>query len=84
MIQFLNGPNAGREFALAKSMTTIGKPGKQVAAITRRLQGYFITHVEGEVFPLVNGRALDTQARRLDPQDVIEVGGVKMEFFLRP
>ena len=84
VMQLLNGPNAGRELELTKSLTTLGKPGKQVAAITRRVNGYFLTHVEGEEFPRVNGRPLDAQARRLDEHDIVEMAGVKMEFFLRP
>ena len=84
VIQILNGANAGRELELAKSLTTLGKPGKQVAAITRRQQGYFIAHVEGDAFPLVNGAPIDAQARPLREHDVVEVAGVKMEFFLRP
>lgn len=84
VMQLLNGPNAGRELELTKSLTTLGKPGKQVAAITRRVNGYFLTHVEGAVFPRVNGRPLDAQARRLDEHDIVEMAGVKMEFFLRP
>lgn len=84
VMQLLNGPNAGRELELTKSLTTLGKPGKQVAAITRRVNGYFLSHVEGEVFPRVNGRPLEAQARRLDEHDIVEMAGVKMEFFLRP
>ncbi|TAH40667.1 MAG: FHA domain-containing protein [Betaproteobacteria bacterium] len=84
MLQVLSGANAGRELELVKSMTTLGKPGRQVAVITRRPQGYFITHVEGAVFPTVNGRALDAQAHLLDDHDIIDIAGVKMEFFLRP
>ncbi|ANQ86489.1 FHA domain-containing protein [Azoarcus olearius] len=84
VIQVLNGANAGRELELSKSLTTLGKPGRQVAVITRRAHGYFITHVEGGNFPLVNGRALDAQAHRLNDHDIIELAGVKMEFFLRP
>src|SRR3990172_8730253 len=48
----LNGPNAGTERELTKNLTTLGKPGVQVAVITRRPQGYFITHVEGANFPI--------------------------------
>src|SRR5690606_36348743 len=55
VIQVLSGANAGRELQLTKSLTTLGKPGRQVAVITRRPHGYFITHVEGASFPLVNG-----------------------------
>lgn len=83
VIQVLNGANAGRELELAKSLTTLGKPGKQVAVITRRPHGYFITHVEGASFPMVNGRTLDAQAHRLNDHDIVEIAGIKMEFFLR-
>ena len=83
VIQVLSGVNVGQELELSKSVTTLGKPGYQVAVITRREQGYFITHVEGKVFPLVNGEQLDAQARRLNAHDIIEIAGVKMEFFLR-
>jgi pSer/pThr/pTyr-binding forkhead associated (FHA) protein len=83
-IQILSGPNAGKELPLTKPLTTLGKPGVQVAVIAKRPQGYFITHVEGANFPVVNGRALDAQARALNDHDVIELAGVKMEFFVKP
>ena len=81
-IQVLNGPNSGRELALNKALTTLGKPGVQVAVITRRPQGYFITHVEGASHPVVNGQSVGAQAHELKDHDVIEIAGVKMEFFL--
>jgi pSer/pThr/pTyr-binding forkhead associated (FHA) protein len=84
MIQILSGPNAGKELPLSKPLTTVGKPGIQVAVIAKRPQGYFITHVEGANFPVVNGKALDAQAHQLRDHDVIELAGVKMEFFLKP
>ncbi len=82
-LQILTGGNAGKEIELVKNLTTLGKPGVQVSVITRRPQGYFITHVEGAVFPIVNGKALDSQARQLNDHDVIELAGVKMEFFIK-
>jgi pSer/pThr/pTyr-binding forkhead associated (FHA) protein len=82
-IRILNGPGAGRQLELTKTLTTLGKPGVQVAAITRRPQGHFIAHVEGKSFPAVNGKTLDAQAHPLNDHDVIELGGVKMEFFLK-
>jgi pSer/pThr/pTyr-binding forkhead associated (FHA) protein len=82
-IQVLNGANAGRELDLTKSMTTLGKPGRQVAVIARRPQGYFITHIEGASFPTVNGQPLDVQAHPLKDHDVIDIAGIKMEFFLK-
>jgi len=82
-IQILTGPSAGKELELTKNLTTLGKPGVQVAVITRRPHGYFITHVEGATFPVVNGKALDAQAHQLNDHDVVELAGVKMEFFLK-
>ena len=84
IIQVLSGTNSGRELELTKSLTTLGKPGRQVAVITRRPHGYFITHVEGAAFPLVNGTAIGAQAHLLKDHDIIDLAGVKMEFFLRP
>ena len=82
-IQLLSGANAGKELLLTKALTTLGKPGVQVAVITRRPQGYFITHVEGANFPVVNGKTLDAQAHPLNDHDVIEIAGTKMEFFYK-
>jgi pSer/pThr/pTyr-binding forkhead associated (FHA) protein len=82
-IQILSGASAGKELELTKNLTTLGKPGIQVAVITRRPQGYFITHVEGTQLPIVNGKTLDAQAHALSDHDVIELAGVKMEFFIK-
>lgn len=81
-IQVLNGSNSGRELVLNKALTTLGKTGIQVAVITRRPNGYFITHVEGQVLPIVNGVSTGTQAFALNDHDVVELAGVKMEFYL--
>jgi pSer/pThr/pTyr-binding forkhead associated (FHA) protein len=83
MIQILSGPNAGKELPLTKALTTLGKPGVQVAVIAKRPQGYFITHVEGASFPVVNGRVLDAQTHLLADHSIIELAGVKMEFFFK-
>jgi hypothetical protein len=83
VIQLLNGANAGRELELTKTLTTLGKPGVQVAVIAKRPHGYFITHVEGAQFPVINGQAIDAQAKQLKDHDVIEMAGIKMEFFLK-
>ena len=82
-IQILTGGNAGKELELVKTLTTLGKPGVQVAVIARRPHGYFITHVEGANFPVLNGASLDAQAHPLSDHDVIELAGIKMEFFIK-
>ena len=84
-LQVLSGTFAGRELELVKALTTLGRPGVQVAAITRRAEGYYIVHVESgktEGFPLVNGMAIGAQARKLQDNDVIQLAGVKMGFFV--
>ena len=83
-IQVLSGAAAGRTLDLIKNLTTIGKPGVQVAVITRRPTGFFITHVEGTSFPTINGVPLGGQAQQLGDHDLIEIAGVKMEFFYKP
>ena len=83
VVQVLTGPNAGKELELVKNLTTLGKPGLQVAVITHRPHGYFITYVEGENFPLVNGKALSNQPQQLNDHDVIELAGIKMEFYFK-
>jgi hypothetical protein len=80
----LSGGQAGRTLDLTKNLTTIGKPGTQVAVITKRPNGYFITHVEGATFPLLNGSELTAQATQLNDHDMIEIAGIKMEFFYKP
>jgi len=83
-LQVLSGAFAGRELELTKALTTLGRPGVQVAAITRRAEGYYIVHVEsGEDndFPLVNGQPIGAQARKLTDNDVVQLAGVKMGFF---
>ena len=79
----MSGPGVGKELPLTKSLTTLGKPGVQVAVITKRPLGYFITHVEGANFPVLNGRTLNNQAQALGDHDLIEIAGVKMEFFFK-
>jgi pSer/pThr/pTyr-binding forkhead associated (FHA) protein len=84
-LQVLSGTFAGRELELKKTLTTLGRPGVQVAAITRRAEGYYIVHVESgkdEGYPLVNGMSIGAQARKLQDNDVIQLAGVKMGFFL--
>lgn len=82
-LQLLSGANAGKELELTKPLTTLGKPGVQVAVVTRRPQGFFITHVEGANKPMVNGKPIEVQAHALNDHDIIELAGVKVEFFYK-
>ncbi len=79
-IKVLSGVATGREVALVKVVTTIGKPGIAIAAITKRPNGFVIAHVEGLNKPLVNGVALGAEAAPLKDGDVIELAGTQMQF----
>ena len=83
-IQVLSGQFAGREMELTKALTTLGRPGIQVAAITRRAEGYFIVNVDPGTkgYPKVNEETIGPQARQLKDNDVVELAGVKMGFFI--
>jgi pSer/pThr/pTyr-binding forkhead associated (FHA) protein len=78
----LSGSRSGQELALSKDLTSLGKAGMQVVTITRRPHGYLLTHIEGKHPPKVNGRELDSQSYPLYPKDIIELGGVKLQFLV--
>jgi pSer/pThr/pTyr-binding forkhead associated (FHA) protein len=79
-IRVLTGAAAGREVALTKVVTTVGKPGVQVASITKKPNGYLFAHVDGASRPLVNGQALVGETIPLKNGDVIELAGTQMQF----
>ena len=81
-VQILNGAGAGRTLELSKSLTTIGKAGGDIAVVARRSNGYFLARVEGQM-PVVNGRRLTAQAELLNDHDIMELAGVKLEFYLK-
>ena len=79
-IRVLTGAAAGREVSLTKVVTTVGKPGVQVASITKRPSGYVFAHVEGGARPTVNGVPLTGESIALKSGDVIELAGTQMQF----
>lgn len=79
-IKVLSGAAAGREVALIKVVTTIGKPGVAVAAITRRPHGFVVAHVEGIDRPSLNGTSIGAEPVALKNGDMLELAGTKMQF----
>jgi hypothetical protein len=79
-IKVLSGAAAGREVPLTKVVTTIGKPGVAVAAITRRQRGFLVHHVEGGGNPTLNGAPIGFEQVALRNGDLIELAGTKMQF----
>jgi len=79
-IRVLSGPAAGREAPLVKVVTTLGKPGVAVAAITQRANGYTIATVDGTISPKVNGQPLGDEPLTLRHDDVIELADTQVRF----
>ena len=81
-VRIIDGPRQGQTFELDRVIATFGTPGKQVAVITRRPRGFFLTHVEGRRHARVNGQRIALQARALQHGDVIEVGDATLQLLL--
>lgn len=81
-LQILSGNNVGKTISLKNNMTNLGKAGVQTAVIARRGDGYFITHLEGEHSPKVDGVPIGEESRQLEDGNVIQLGNVKMQFTL--
>lgn len=79
-IRVISGAAAGREVELVKVVTTLGKPGVAVAAITRQSHGYAVAHVDGGELPLLNGAAISTTPTGLKNGDIIQLAGTQMQF----
>ncbi|QDZ28768.1 FHA domain-containing protein [Noviherbaspirillum sp. UKPF54] len=82
-LKILNGANAGLETPVSKALTTIGRPGMQVAVITRRFDGYYIAHMEGDTPARVNERTIDAGTQALADGDVIHIAGTRIQFSLQ-
>lgn len=79
-IKVMSGPAAGREMALVKPVTTIGKPGVAVATITRTPEGFVVAHLDGASRPVLNGVLLGIVPMTLKNGDMIELAGTQMQF----
>lgn len=83
LLQLLSGPDSGKKMALTKSITRLGKPGEQVAAIARRPGGYFLMHLGGNTAqPVLNGEAVSAPVTLLNDGDVIAMGKIQLKFLL--
>ena len=79
-IKVMTGAAAGREVQLVKVVTTIGKPGVAVAAITKRPHGFVVTHVDGVTRPSINGEPIQAEPVALKNGDMLELAGTQMQF----
>lgn len=81
-LQILNGKDTDAILVLDKAIVKIGRPNEQLALVTKRAQGYFLSHIVGDQYPLVNGKPIDMHATLLSNDDEVELLGIKMRFCL--
>lgn len=82
-LKLMSGPNEGRSMDLMKALTSLGKPGVQVASISKRPDGYYLTHVEGDKTPTVNDTDVGADAYKLSDGDIVELAGIKIQLFYK-
>ena len=80
-LQIMSGQNLGKTLSLHRSMTNLGKPGLATAVIAHRENGYFISQLEGKLPLQINSQPTE-QSTRLNSDDIIQIGNVKMQFYL--
>lgn len=81
-LQFMSGPKLGRTIRLDRQLVRLGKSGKHSAMIASRDGGFYLSHLEGENLTRVNGRAIGDQSVRLSNGETIQVGDIKILFFV--
>lgn len=81
-VRWLQGPRGGETKELDRVVATFGTTREAVAVITRRPHGFYVTYVEGEKYPRVNGDAIGREPRHLMSGDIVEVGSERIEFEL--
>lgn len=81
-LQILNGANVGKTISLNRNMTNLGKAGVQMAVITKRGDGYFLSHLEGDRSPTVDNASIGDKSWKLEDGNIIQIGNVKMQFTL--
>ncbi|MDB5880296.1 MAG: domain containing protein [Ramlibacter sp.] len=83
VFQVLNGSSAGLEMPVVKAVTTFGKPGVSVVAVSHRRDGYYVAHLDGATEPTLNGQSIGTHPMLLSDGDVLELASTKMVFLLK-
>ena len=78
----LSGVNSGKRIDLTKKVTNLGKIGKRAGAITQTADGYVLAPGEDEI-PKLNGRPITASGHKLKNGDIIEVGGTRLQFYLK-
>jgi hypothetical protein len=80
--KLVNGSSAGLEMPVLKAVSTFGKPGACVVAVSHRRDGFYVAHMDGDRATL-NGERLGDKAVMLADHDLLEISGSQMLFLLK-
>jgi hypothetical protein len=81
-LEYLNRPPPGEWVEVDRPIVSVRGSGN-VAVVSRRKHGYFVTHLEGPSFPAVNGNPIGLTSQLLADGDLIELSGTMIRFRLR-
>ena len=85
VIEIQNGAKSGQVLPIDKPVTTLGRPGIQIAAIMRKPDGYFLMHIESDdsvEMPTLNRDTIGDDPVMLQSGDRLNVAGIDVEFML--
>lgn len=80
-LQIMSGSHLGRTIRLDRAMTRLGKTGQASAIISRREDGYFIAHLEGDELPEVNDVSIGESSHALRDGDRVRIGQLELSFY---
>ena len=85
VIEIKNGAKSGQILPIDKPVTTLGRPGIQIAAIMRKPHGYYLMHIESNEEceqPTLNSSPIGDEPVPLHSGDELTVAGIEVEFML--
>lgn len=82
-VEVMNGAHKGKQLPLNKPLTTVGKPGVAVVAITYAGGTYSAARIDGEQAPTINGAEMEDTPYRLTHGDVLDLAGTRMTFLAK-
>lgn len=85
VIEIKNGAKSGQVLPIDKPVTTLGRPGIQIAAIMKKPDGYFLMHIESDDNvepPRLNSSTIGDEPVLLKSGDALNVAGIDVQFML--
>ncbi len=83
-LKVMCGKSRGRVIRLTGAVTRFGKTGSIAVMISRRSDGYYLSHLEGKEFPRVNHIPIGEDPYPLNDADTIEIDTSVFEFCCSP